>query len=85
MNRGSTLFLRITIILIATLVLLVCIYGIPRVVGQFDIGGYDPILLGLYLPAIPFFCSPVSGNEVAPLYQIITKLLLGFRLGLFLS
>jgi len=57
MNRGSTLFLRITIILIATLVLLVCIYGIPRVVGQFDIGGYDPILLGLYLPAIPFFVA----------------------------
>lgn len=55
MNKGSTIFLRTTILLIGALVLFLCVYAIPRVVGSVDLGGYDPILIGLYIPAVPFF------------------------------
>jgi hypothetical protein len=55
MKRHLTLFLRFTVLLIGALVLFLCIFAIPRVVGSFDLSGYDPILLGLYIPAIPFF------------------------------
>jgi hypothetical protein len=57
MKRGSTLLLRAVIIFIGFLVLALCLYGIPRVIGSIDLGGYDPILLGLYVPAIPFFIA----------------------------
>lgn len=55
MKKSSTIFLKSTVILIATLVLFLCVCAIPRVVGSVDLSGYDPILLGLYIPAIPFF------------------------------
>lgn len=57
MKQGSTLFLRGVVLLIGALVLFVCIYALPRVIGSIDFGGYDPILLGLYIPAIPFFLA----------------------------
>lgn len=55
MKKSSTVFLRSTVILIGALVFFLCVYAIPRVVGSIDMSGYDPILLGLYIPAIPFF------------------------------
>lgn len=55
MKRGSTLFLRAVIGLIGLVILALCLIAIPRVIGPFDMGGYDPILLGLYVPAVPFF------------------------------
>jgi hypothetical protein len=55
MKRGSTLFLRGVIILIGATVLTLCIFVLPRIIGSFDLGGYDPILLGMYVPAAPFF------------------------------
>ncbi|RYF29145.1 MAG: DUF2975 domain-containing protein [Chloroflexi bacterium] len=55
MKKSSTIFLRFTVVLIGALVLFLCAYAIPRVVGAVDLGGYDPILLSLYIPAIPFF------------------------------
>lgn len=55
MKKSSTVFLRSTVILIGALVFFLCVYAIPRVVDSIDMSGYDPILLGLYIPAIPFF------------------------------
>jgi hypothetical protein len=57
MNRGSTNFLRLVIFLIGTGVLALCLFVLPRVIGSIDLGGYDPILLGMYVPAIPFFVA----------------------------
>jgi len=57
MKKGSTLFLRGVIYLIGIAVLVFYIIAVPRVIGSFDLGGYDPLLLGMYLPAIPFFIA----------------------------
>lgn len=59
MKRGSTLILRGVVILIGLIVLAVCVFVLPRLIGSelkpgadFD---YGPIFLGMYLPAVPFF------------------------------
>lgn len=57
MKRGSTLFLKGVIVLIGTAVLAVCVFALPRTIGTIDMSGYDPILLGMYVPAIPFFLA----------------------------
>lgn len=54
MKQGSTLFLKGVLIFLALGVLFLCVYGLPRIIGPIDLGGYDPILLGLYVPTIPF-------------------------------
>lgn len=36
-------------------VIVLCIFGLPAAIGSFSWGGYDPMLIGMYLPAIPFF------------------------------
>lgn len=55
MKFGSTLFLKLFIILIGLSVLGVLIFILPQGIATDQIGAYKPILLGLYLPAIPFF------------------------------
>lgn len=57
MKRGSTLFLKGVIFIIGGIVLALCIYVLPRTIGSIDMGGYDPILMGMYVPAIPFFIA----------------------------
>jgi hypothetical protein len=57
MKKGSTLFLKGVLILFGIVVLALCIFALPRVIGTIDMGGYDPILLGLYVTAIPFFIA----------------------------
>ena len=57
MNRGSTMFLRAVIFLIGIGVLALCVFVLPRIIGSIDVGGYDPILIGMYVPAIPFFTA----------------------------
>lgn len=58
MKRGSTFFLRAVIFLIGLAVLAICLFALPPVImseitsGDFD---YGPILIGLYVPAVPFF------------------------------
>ena len=59
MKRGSTLFLRFVIALIGVAVLSLCVLVLPRLIlaelaGDFD---YLPILVGMYVPAIPFFIA----------------------------
>lgn len=55
MKRGSTLFLRGAIVLIGLIVLALCIFALPFGITLDNTGYYRPILLGLYVPAIPFF------------------------------
>lgn len=59
MNKGSTLLLRGVLLVIALAALALCVFGLPSVIGSFSWGGYDPILAGLYVPAIPFFVALV--------------------------
>lgn len=59
MNRGSTIFLRFVIFLIALGVLSLCLVVFPLFIraelrGDFD---YGAIFLGMYVPAIPFFIA----------------------------
>jgi hypothetical protein len=59
MARGSTLFLKATVVLIGLLILAVCILGLPLVGKELleDYPGYViyPIVGGLYLTTIPFY------------------------------
>ncbi len=57
MKKGSTLFLKIVIVLIGATVLGACIFVLPGIIGSIEMGGYDPILIGMYLTAIPFFIA----------------------------
>jgi len=59
MNKGSTIFLRGAIFLMALVVLVLCLFVLPRIIGSIDIGGYgyDPIIVGMYITAIPFFIA----------------------------
>lgn len=55
-NRGSTMFLRAITILMGLAVLAFCIFILPQGIRT-TTGwtGYRPILIGMYIPAIPFF------------------------------
>ena len=55
MKHGSTLFLRLAIILIGLFVLTLCLYVLPLIISDDNTGYYKPLLMALYLPAIPFF------------------------------
>lgn len=55
MKKGSTLFLRLVIALIGAAVLALCIFVLPAGIMSDKTGYYRPILIGMYVPAIPFF------------------------------
>lgn len=57
MKHASTFFLKIVLSLIALTVLAVCLIGIPIVLVSQPVGYYAPLLIGLYLPAVPFFLA----------------------------
>jgi hypothetical protein len=57
LKHGSTLFLRATVIIIALTVLALCIFALPTGIRTDNVGGYRLILLGMYVPAIPFFIA----------------------------
>ncbi|MBI1833506.1 MAG: DUF2975 domain-containing protein [Candidatus Andersenbacteria bacterium] len=57
MKRGSTMFLRGVIFAIGIGVLALCIFVLPAGISSDKTGYYRPILLGMYLPAIPFFVA----------------------------
>jgi hypothetical protein len=54
-NRKSTIFLRGAVLLIGVIVLALCLFALPAGLMSDNTGDYRPILLGMYLPAIPFF------------------------------
>lgn len=55
MKHGSTLFLRLAIVTIGLFVLTLCVYVLPLIINDDNTGFYKPLLIGLYIPAIPFF------------------------------
>ena len=54
-KNGTTLFLRIVVLTLAAIVLGLCVFALPAGMVSDDVGLYRWILLGLYVPAIPFF------------------------------
>ena len=62
MKRGSTLFLRGTIILLGIGVLALCIFVLP--VGMRDGIDYRPVIIGMYIAAIPFFVALYQGLKL---------------------
>jgi hypothetical protein len=57
MKQGSTTILRGVIILIGLIVLTLCVFVLPVGINSDNTGYYRPILLGLYVPAVPFFIA----------------------------
>jgi hypothetical protein len=49
------MFLRLVIFLIGAAVLALCIFVLPIGIRSDTTGYYRPILIGMYVPAIPFF------------------------------
>lgn len=54
-QRGSTLFLRLAVLSFAGFIAGLCLFALPAGIASDETGLYRWILLGLYLPAIPFF------------------------------
>lgn len=61
MKKGSTLFLRLVIILMALLVAGLCIFLLPKGIMSDNVGYYRPLLIGMYIPALPFFFGLFQG------------------------
>ncbi|MCS1350482.1 DUF2975 domain-containing protein [Mechercharimyces sp. CAU 1602] len=63
MSLSSTNFLRVTIFLAGTAVLLLCIFALPSIaveIAEYEIETAPylyPILIGMYVTAIPFFLA----------------------------
>ena len=55
MKKSSTLFLKTVIVLFGLAILAMCIFVLPKGIIKTHWDGYRPILLGMYIPAIPFF------------------------------
>lgn len=70
MKPNSTLFLKFVIFLMALAVLALCVFVLPAGIRSDRIGYYRPLLLGMFLPAIPFFYSLFQGFK---LLQYIDK------------
>jgi hypothetical protein len=67
LEQPSTVILRVTLTLIGLAVLALCVLWVPAVIGTFQPGGYDPILLSLYIPAVPFFIALLQSSKLLSL------------------
>ena len=64
MKHGSTLFLKLVILLIGILVFALCTFVLPQGIRSDSTGYYRPILIGMYIPAIPFFIALFHGLKL---------------------
>lgn len=55
MKRVSTTYLRGTVLLIGLVVIALCVFVLPAGLTDDRMGGYAPIIVGMYVAAIPFF------------------------------
>ena len=55
MAQGSTLYLRGVVIGIGLIVAALLLFALPLGIQLDNVGWYRPILIGMYLPAVPFF------------------------------
>lgn len=56
-EKSSTLFLRLAVLALAAIVLALCVIALPAGIRSTEWGGYRPILIGMYIPAVPFFVA----------------------------
>lgn len=68
MKLTSTLFLKIIVSLLGIAVLALCIFALPAGIMSDQTGMYRPILIGMYITAIPFF---IALHQVLKLLAII--------------
>jgi hypothetical protein len=54
MKHASTLLLRGSVLLMGAAALAICIFALPAGIASNKVGYYFPILLGLYVPVVPF-------------------------------
>lgn len=64
MKLGSTFFLKLVIFAIAFAVLAFCLLVLPRGIISDQTGYYRPILIGMYIPALPFFFALFQGFKL---------------------
>jgi len=61
MERVSTLFLKVTVVLIGIPVLALCIFGLPWIADEaaehYPTDWLYPVAIGMYVAAIPFFVA----------------------------
>lgn len=57
MKKGSMLVLKGVIFFIGIIVLVLCLVALPYGISTDRTGYYWPLLLGMYLPAVPFFIA----------------------------
>lgn len=69
-KHGSTLFLKSVVLLMGLGVLSLCMFVLPAGIVSDRTGYYRPILLGLYIPAMPFF---IALNQAYKLLNIIEQ------------
>ncbi len=53
--KRETFFLKLSVLAFGLLILGLCVFALPAGIASDRVGYYRPILLGLYVPAIPFF------------------------------
>jgi len=70
MYNISTAILKLIILLIGLVVLGLCIFILPKGILSEEAGMYRPLLIGMYIPAIPFFIALYQGFK---LLQYINK------------
>jgi hypothetical protein len=63
-KRGPTLLLRLTILGLGALIFVLCVLAIPVALRSDKAGEYAPILLGLSIPAVPFFYALVQSMKI---------------------
>lgn len=64
MKKIPTLFLKGALIVIGLGVLGLCVIGLPAAIISDNVGYYRPLLLGLYVPAIPFFIALFQAGKL---------------------
>lgn len=57
MSKGSTFILRLAIVAIGLIVSALCVVALPTGIMSDATGLYRPLLIGLYIPAVPFFSA----------------------------
>jgi hypothetical protein len=55
MKQFSTLTLKAVIVLIGLAILALCVFGLPALIMSDNVGYYRPLLIAMYIPAVPFY------------------------------
>ncbi|HEX8226681.1 MAG TPA: DUF2975 domain-containing protein [Candidatus Saccharimonadales bacterium] len=69
MKRGSTILLKSVVVMIGLFVLGLCIFALPAGISSDNTGYYRPLIMGLYVPAIPFFYALYQAIKLLDLIE----------------